>query len=1643
MHRSTYTTPRNFMRILVVLFSISIATLFFASEESNNSVAFAQTKPQFSTDPEEFIKQFGEYFSTSSTKKKAEEYFEEFQKFFMAPTTSEELRQRIIEDCNHLRKLKSAHPLPDYKNLIEVLKLTHENPNISGKNFTVWHEQLVKKMTVKPQLKYINKFIQSTTMYAEDRTLGYTSALRWRIDTKDAVFIAGEKQMEIEVPKTRLVCASQTDSIIINDTKGRYTFDDMQWVGTEGRITWERVGLPADQTYCTFGEYKHDMTKSTVIVPKVKFVNKDYFAEPLYGAVEHRLISVKSLHGKNYPKFETTDERREVKQIFKDMDYHGGFAQDGAKMRGSGTGENPAELTIYRNDTVFIVARSLSFTLYPNRIESAQAHISIKLDDKEIMHPGLHFTYLDKDRVIRMIRLGEGIERSKYFDTFHMVNMDIEQIRWHMDQPYMELGMVDGAARAYATFESVDYFRPEFFHQLQGMDLTHPFQYLADFHHYMGGMPFTAADYADYRGMARNSIRNELIPLSYQGFIDYDQSTDVVVIRDRLLNYLAYQVGTKDYDVIRFESDIDLTPKDNVAVMPSSQSSAPNGILDLKNYDIQLIGVKGIAVSDHQNVALRPEGDKIQLKRNRDFQFNGRVDAGMLSLYGEGFYFSYNDFRIELKRVDRMQLRVKTDKVDHQGIPVKESVRPLVRDITGYIEIDKPDNKSSRKLYAGYPRMTSLENSKVYYDDQSIQNGRYKREEFYYTVDPFVFEDINNIQHDNTRFEGVLTTGIFPEIRHPLVIREDNSLGMVVKAPSEGYPIYGGIATFHNDVDLSWAGLLGNGELEYITSRSVSPRFTFLPDLVYGKTTDFTVEEGESGIVKYPGVLLGQSTEFMIDGAKQKGQTQLYFSPYAQRLNVSATRGKFKMFPTTKNESGYECELLGALNVTPTGLWGTGRIDIDHKRVKMEGAYMAFDDHSVQADTAFFRTEAWREELQRYVPDYGELRKDIVVKHPDSDPNDAKGKRRKFFEKEYRLADAHSKGRNEALKENQTFQTIDPEAHKIVMERRMTSRLDFSTRIGEFKFTVKGNDMTFKEVKYEANVQFFTWNMDPNEISIGQRGSSGNRFFSTAENDYDEEERLNFLVPVAVYTGHELFCEEVKEVKTADASIKLLDKEGKLTIRATNKNPAKIDQLSNVEIIIAHQDSIGRNKSYHRIYNAKTRIDGAQSYQGWGDFDFVNANKKVYQVYMDSVGTDIDRRSKIGTSYAWGRVGEEINFDDHFAYRGRMGIKGGRQLLEFRGGARPIHNSPHFTKGMVRFESVVDPENVRIPIGDRIVNWNMGEIDRGLFRTYDSTHVYSSFLEVKKSKGDKPIARAQGVMHYNKIFESFEILPEEKISKPDTLGNVVRFSPKEHTLTAMGNLDFQSTLPTLKKHGLDLNIAGEAKHNRVTNEVTMSTVMDFYSEIPTELSTLIYQQLLNSKAKVCDSTSYRYEQRMACLYDTTELNLIKRERWTGLYVDPKTKEEYLPDDNFSPTFTFSDFNVSWCTSKRAWICDTTVNIMMMHHRNVNRTVRIKSEMRIFKDNTDFEMHITFDDDTWLYIRFYNKLFLYSSASDFNKAIIDLKSRRVSQGNKKQVQKFLTNFGCDSDEPMAQEPSEDEEEQEDNGETEAEKPEDEE
>jgi hypothetical protein len=102
----------------------------------------------------------------------------------------------------------------------------------------------------------------------------------------------------------------------------------------------------------------------------------------------------------------------------------------------------------------------------------------------------------------------------------------------------------------------------------------------------------------------------------------------------------------------------------------------------------------------------------------------------------------------------------------------------------------------------------------VFYDSYSIQKGKYKRDGFYFEVEPFQIDSLDNFNKKNLKFQGTLISGgIFPDIKEPLVLMEDNSLGFQINTTDSGFQAYGGKAKVTGDLTLNFSGLKGKGKL--------------------------------------------------------------------------------------------------------------------------------------------------------------------------------------------------------------------------------------------------------------------------------------------------------------------------------------------------------------------------------------------------------------------------------------------------------------------------------------------------------------------------------------------------------------------------------------------------------------------------------------------------------------------------------------------------------------------------------------------------------------------------------------------------------------------------------------------------------------
>jgi len=222
-----------------------------------------------------------------------------------------------------------------------------------------------------------------------------------------------------------------------------------------------------------------------------------------------------------------------------------------------------------------------------------------------------------------------------------------------------------------------------------------------------------------------------------------------------------------------------------------------NAVLDLKKYWLTVNGVSEVFLSDTQKVAIFPYNRQLVIRKNRSIQFDGVVEAGLFTIYGHKFSFSYDTFKIKLQEIDSIKIAVETDKKDMYGNSIVKNVDNLIQLGNAELFIDNPDNKSGLKSLKQYPIINAVTNSYIFYDRIPGLEGIYNRKDFYFRVDPFTYENIDHYSIDEMNLSGEFIGGnILKPMRQYLTIQENNSLGFNMIIPEEGIEVYGNKGRF-------------------------------------------------------------------------------------------------------------------------------------------------------------------------------------------------------------------------------------------------------------------------------------------------------------------------------------------------------------------------------------------------------------------------------------------------------------------------------------------------------------------------------------------------------------------------------------------------------------------------------------------------------------------------------------------------------------------------------------------------------------------------------------------------------------------------------------------------------------------------------
>lgn len=870
--------------------------------------SFAQIR-SFSKKPEIFITELKD-FMTSTKESSAVESFEKFEKFWKTNKFLEDHQLLIIKvgDEMLLHKMK----LPDFDLYCRTLISSKDTVNgLTDQKFDFWIKAVLTAS--KAGHNQVRQLLKTSKGMFEESAIYVSEYKKWVYSPTEYKYLFGGGKYLIEFTNIDLTGITIDDKTEIKTTSGVFDLEKSQWRGKGGKVYWTRVGYDQNDVNAVLKSYTIDMAKIEFDADSVLFTNKLILPSPVMGSLKDRASferlseARKDFKDSKFPQFTAYKSDMAIEKFSGGLaKYVGGFSMQGRDMVGIGTPENPASFGFYYKGKLRVKAESQSFVIKDKRINSQKTAITIFTDSGFIYHPMLDFNFNMEDKKMVLSRGEEGVERSPFFDNDHRLEFYVDKVQWILEQPKIDFSMnnKDGTAR----FESANYFREFNYEKIQSLLSYNPVNKMQQYCVQTKTREFTLVQYAAWMGTTPDKLKNQIIELADNGFIYYNPSTGIIKVKKKVFEYVNAHFKMIDYDVIRFRSVI---------------GARPNSYLNLVNNDFVIEGVPAFNFSDSQTVVAYPREQTIIVHNRRNIDFGGKLTAGWFDFYSDKFGFDYQNFKIHSDKIDSMRLYYPDSLSGNTLLPVTS----LLKDISGTIYIDKPNNKSGIDTSnAKYPIFVSEKSSKISYQKNSIYKGAYDEKEFYFKVDPFTIDSLDNFTVSGLKFPGTfVSAGILPEFRFEAKIMRDYSLGFEKASPPGGYPLYGTKGIGNIDITLDDKGLTARGEVEYLGAKIKSKDIVLLPDSMNSNTDLFTIEES----AKYPKVVAMNIKNHWVPK-----KDSLYINTVGHTIDVFRKNQKF----------------TGNMVMTPKQLTGKGLLAWDN--AKLTSNLMNFATNSVKSDVA-------------------------------------------------------------------------------------------------------------------------------------------------------------------------------------------------------------------------------------------------------------------------------------------------------------------------------------------------------------------------------------------------------------------------------------------------------------------------------------------------------------------------------------------------------------------------------------------------------------------------------------------------------------------------------------------------------------------
>lgn len=940
------------MRLTFILFS----TLFLTS-------AFGQ----FSNNKEKFVKEFQKKLTEYGKGDFRDFAKEEFPLLLQNSSFSDAIFSRMVTNANAMEE-KRMKIFPDIYNYVYSVSSFVKN-NQSNESFSAWHSTSDGLFAIRNPKKF-KDFLSFSAGFFDNKRIAVSPNFIWYYEGGNYNFEEG-KSGAVNFEKGRLICrvlqksgkdkGMPIDSLVVYGTNGKFQPGLKKWEGEGGTVNWEKVGIPKADREATLTSYSISMKNAILRVDEVTLISS-LLEKEMKGSLVDRAMKINREQDKIFPQFLSLKEKAKIDNIVEGVNYFGGVSFQGDEFVGIGTAESPAEVNFVKEGESFGKASGLRFYFSPEKMTCERARVFLAMNEGKdsLTHPGINVLFEKEGQKLQLQRSRSGIGSAPFNDSYHKLDIYVDKVSWEGGLNKLNFGFDFGTSQEQrvAQFESQNYFNERLYDRLQGVSSAHPLVALWNYAYKYDEYVLTEGKAATALGRTVSEVKELMLTLSSQGFISYDQETKTVTINKKLENFVKAKSGKIDYDNIVFYCDF--RPKKIKNATPEQIKDDPYlqslekqfekqnrerklltsfGSLDLKTMDLSLKGVDRVIISANKNTLVFPENGDVSVRKNRDFEFKGWMNAGKLEVNAELASFNYDEFKFKLQKSHESLFRVAPMDPTHGENSI--AMISEIHGVTGEVLIDDPSNRSGKKKeFEAYPKLNSINKTYVYYNDSSIFRGAYDSTRFYYTVNPFEKDSLNTFSQKALRLKGELVSGgIFPKIKEDLKIMPDYSFGFSTVAPEGGLDFYDSGAKYDNKIVLSGNGLQGKGEIKYMNATAQSPAFSFLPDSTVG-FAKFDNKPSVSG-VEFPDVTCKKAF--------------ISYVPKGNVLKATSTKKEKLVF------FDKEATMRGTVKVRPNGMRGSGLMEF--RNAMLSSNDFDYSRYNANADTAVFKLRNDNEDL--------------------------------------------------------------------------------------------------------------------------------------------------------------------------------------------------------------------------------------------------------------------------------------------------------------------------------------------------------------------------------------------------------------------------------------------------------------------------------------------------------------------------------------------------------------------------------------------------------------------------------------------------------------------------------------------------------